>query len=154
MFFVYFLFWIILNGKITVEICALGIIISAAVYVFSCNFLSHNSMKEKKVFSNAVKFIKYIYVLVLEIVKANFSVMHMILTEREEVQPVLVNFKSPMQTSAGKALLADAITLTPGTITVSLEDSEYVVHCLDESLAPGMDTSVFVDLLVEMEENQ
>ena len=56
-----------------------------------------------------------------------------------------------MKTSVGKAFLANEITLTPGTITVLLEDSEYVVHCLDESLAEGMDDSVFVELLTELE---
>ena len=58
-----------------------------------------------------------------------------------------------MKTSVGKAFLANAITLTPGTITVLLEDSEYVVHCLDESLAEGMDDSVFVKLLTELEKD-
>ena len=63
----------------------------------------------------------------------------------------MVKFHSDMKTTMGKAFLANAITLTPGTITVTLEGSEYVVHCLDESLAEGIDTSVFVDLLSELE---
>lgn len=154
MFFIYFVFWIILNGKVTTEICILGLIISSAVYYFTCRFLDHSVRKEKKLLCNAGRFLKYCCVLVLEIVKANFAVMHMILTEKEEIQPVMVNFESPMQTGAGKALLADAITLTPGTITVSLEESEYVVHCLDESLAPGMADSIFVELLLDMEGNK
>ncbi len=154
MFLVYFIFWLILNGRITVEVCLFGIVISAAVYWFTCKFMDHSVEKEKKVFRNVGRFLRYVYVLVLEIVKANFAVMHMILTEEEEVQPVLVNFESPMESPAGKALLADAITLTPGTITVSLEGSEYVVHCLDESLAPGMSDSIFVELLSEMEKSE
>ena len=92
-------------------------------------------------------------VLVKEIVKANFAVMHMILSEKEELEPALVSFESDMQTPTGKAFLANAITLTPGTITVTLEDSEYVVHCLDESLAEGMDDSIFVKLLSELEQD-
>lgn len=153
MFFVYFIFWLILNGRITVDVCLFGVVIAGAVYAFTCKFMDHSIQKEKKILKNAARFLHYVYVLVVEIVKANFAVMHMILTEKEEVQPVLVNFKSPMKTNSGKALLADAITLTPGTITVSLEESEYVVHCLDESLAPGMDDSVFVELLTNMENN-
>ena len=97
------------------------------------------------------KMLRYVGVLVLEIVKANFAVIHMILSEKEELEPTLVSFHSHMKTPTGRALLANAITLTPGTITVNLEDSDYVVHCLDESLAVGMDDSVFVELLSELE---
>jgi multicomponent Na+:H+ antiporter subunit E len=64
-----------------------------------------------------------------------------------------VDFQADMKTSMGQALLANAITLTPGTITVSLENTEYVVHCLDESLAEGMDTSVFVEMLSDLDFN-
>ena len=89
--------------------------------------------------------------LIREIVKANFAVVRIILSQKEEIQPALVSFHSDLKTSVGKAFLANAITLTPGTITVTLEDSEYVVHCLDEELAVGMAESVFVERLTELE---
>mgnify|MGYP002513500138 CR=1 FL=1 len=55
------------------------------------------------------------------------------------------------ETAAGRTALANAITLTPGTITVLLEDDVYTVHCLDESLAEGMNESVFVKMIEEIE---
>jgi len=64
-----------------------------------------------------------------------------------------VSFHSDMKTPTGKTFLANAITLTPGTITVTLEGSEYVVHCLDQSLAEGMDDSVFVEMLSKLEQD-
>ena len=48
--------------------------------------------------------------------------------------------------------LANSITLTPGTITVSLKDDTYEVHCLDKGLSEGIEDSCFVKLLKEMEE--
>ena len=92
-------------------------------------------------------------VLIREIVKANFAVIPMILSEREEIEPTLVSFRTDLKTPSARAFLANAITLTPGTITVHLEEDSYVVHCLDESLADGMDDSVFVKLLSEMEQD-
>ena len=153
MYLLYFLLWIIYNGSITLEICLFGIVIAAAVFAFTCKFMDYSVEKEKKAIKRGWKFLKYICVLVIEIVKANFAVIHMILSQKEEVEPVLVNFRSDMKTPTGRALLANAITLTPGTITVTLEESEYVVHCLDESLAPGMADSVFVKRLAEMEKD-
>ena len=154
MYLLYFLLWIIYNGNVTVEICLFGMVIAAAIFAFTCRFMDYSIKKEKQNLKKVFLFIRYVCVLVMEIVKANFTVIHMILSEEEEVEPALVNFTSDMQTPAGKALLANAITLTPGTITVSLEDSEYVVHCLDKELAMGMDHSDFVKLISELEEDK
>ncbi len=155
MYLLYFVLWIIFNGKVTVEICLFGLGIAALLLAFTCRFMDYSLAKERKVLRSIPGFLRYAFVLVKEIVKANFTVIRLILSEREEIQPALVSFEAPMETPAGQALLANAITLTPGTITVSLENSpsgsQYVVHCLDESLAEGMDRSVFVELLRKLE---
>lgn len=154
MYLLYFLLWVIFNGNFTLEICIFGLIIAGAIFAFTCKFMDYSVEKEKANIRKIFKFIRYCCVLVMEIVKANFAVIHMILSEKEEPEPALVNFHSDMETSVGKALLANAITLTPGTITVSLENSEYVVHCLDEDLAVGMADSVFVKLISDMEQDK
>ena len=59
-----------------------------------------------------------------------------------------------LRTNAARVLLANSITLTPGTITVSQEGDEYVVHCLDKSFAEGLDNSIFVTLLQKLEEEE
>lgn len=152
MYLLYFVLWVIFNGNITLEICLFGVVIAAAIFAFTCKFMDYSIAKEKRLLRNSFRFLRYICVLVMEIVKANFAVIHMILSEEEELEPALVSFRSDMKTGAGRAFLANAITLTPGTITVTLEDSEYVVHCLDVSLAEGMDDSVFVKLLADLEQ--
>ena len=154
MYLLYFILWVIFNGKITLEICLFGIVIAGAVFAFTCKFMDYSIEKEKHIVKKSFQMLHYICVLVAEIVKANFAVIHLILSEKEEIEPALVSFDAKMKTTTGKAFLANAITLTPGTITVSLEDSRYLVHCLDESMAEGMDCSVFVDLLENMEREE
>lgn len=150
----YFILWVIFNGRITLEICLFGVVIAGAVFAFTCKFMDYSIEKEKHILKKTMQMLHYICVLVIEIVKANFAVIHLILSEKEEIEPALVSFDAKMKTTTGKAFLANAITLTPGTITVSLEDSRYLVHCLDESMAEGMDDSVFVDLLEKMEREE
>ncbi len=152
MYLLFFALWVIFNGNITPEICLFGLVIAAAMFAFICRFMDYSIQKEKAFWKRCAGFARYAVVLVKEIVAANFSVMRMILSEREELEPALVSFHSDMKTATGRAFLANAITLTPGTITVSLEGSEYVVHCLDESLGEGMDSSVFVEMLSALEE--
>ena len=154
MYLLYFILWVIFNGRITLEICLFGVVIAGAVFAFTCKFMDYSIEKEKHILKKTMQMLHYICVLVIEIVKANFAVIHLILSEKEEIEPALVSFDAKMKTTTGKAFLANAITLTPGTITVSLEDSRYLVHCLDESMAEGMDDSVFVDSLEKMEREE
>lgn len=151
MYLLYFALWVIFNGNFTLEIALFGIVVAAAVFAFTCKFMDYSIEKEKQMLKKVFKMLHYIFVLVIEIVKANFAVIHLIMSEKEEVEPALVSFEADMKTTMGKAFLANAITLTPGTITVTLEDSKYLVHCLDESMAEGMDHSVFVELLEDLE---
>ena len=93
----------------------------------------------------------YLFVLILEIVKANFTVVKLIMSSKYELEPVVIKFRTDLKTRPARILLANSITLTPGTITVSLSNDEYMVHCLDKSLAQGIDKSIFVELLEKME---
>ena len=151
MYLLYFILWIIFNGNFTLEICLLGLLIAAAIFAFTCRFMNYSIAKEKQLYMCSLRLLRYICVLIVEIVKANFAVIHLILSEKEEAEPVLVSFETELKTTTGRAFLANAITLTPGTITATLEDSRYQVHCLDESLAEGMDRSVFVNMLKGLE---
>lgn len=95
--------------------------------------------------------LQYVFILIKEIIKANFEVIRMITSSRYEIEPAVVRFRTDLKTTPARILLANSITLTPGTITVLLEEDEYVVHCLDKSLAEGIDSSVFVSLLRKLE---
>ena len=152
MLMLFFLLWVIFHGSFTLEICVFGIIISSALFAFCCKFMDHSLKKEIIAYKKSFFFVRYVLLLIKEIVKANFVVIRMILSQREEIQPKLVSFHSDLRTTTGKVFLANAITLTPGTITVMLEGDEYTVHCLDESLAEGMNDSIFVDYIKKMED--
>ena len=152
MYLIFFLIWIIFNGQFTLEIAAFGVVIAGLVYWFICKFLNYSPKTDIALAKKLFEVLHYIFVLIVEIMKANFAVVKMIMSSKYEIEPVVVKFKTNLKTRPGRILLAKSITLTPGTITVSLSDDEYVVHCLDKSLAQGIDSSIFVELLEKMEE--
>ena len=152
MYIILFLIWIIFNGKLTWEIALFGLGIVSAIYAFLCVFMGYSVKKDILFCKKSLRLIQYAVVLVWEIIKANAAVVRMILSPRFQNEPVLIKFRTDLKTRMAKVLLANSITLTPGTITVSLEGDEYTVHCLDKSLAEGIDTSVFVRLLHKLEE--
>ncbi len=151
MFVLFFLIWIIFNGNITTEIVIFALVIAAAVFAFICKFMDYSLKKEFLLYKKILAFIGYVVILVVEIIKANIAVIHMIVTHKEIVEPVIVKFKVGLKSETAKVILANSITLTPGTITVSLEEDEFVVHCLDKNFAEGMEDSLFVKLLQKME---
>ena len=151
MYLIFFLVWLIFNGQITTEIVLFGLVISAGIYFFICKFMNYRPRTDLLIMKRAGLFAFYFLVLLKEIVKANFAVVKLMTMEKYEIEPVIVRFKVDLKTKAAKAILADSITLTPGTITVSLEENEYQVHCLDRDLAEGIENSEFVTLLQKME---
>ncbi len=151
MFFVFFLIWIIFNGQFTFEIAAFGVVIAGLMYLFICKFLNYHPKTDLLLCKKFFLVLQYVFVLITEIIKANFAVIRMIMSSRYEIEPAIVRFKTDLKTTPARVLLANSITLTPGTITVSLEEDEYVVHCLDKELAEGINRSVFVTLLRKLE---
>lgn len=151
MYFAFFFIWIIFNGQITLEIAIFGAVIAAAMYAFICKFMGYSVKRDLIVMKSIPGILHYVFVLIVEIVKANLAVCRMILSSKYEIEPALVTFRTHLKTKTARVALANSITLTPGTITVTLEDDEYTVHCLDKSLAEGMNTSIFVTLLERLE---
>lgn len=147
MIIMFLLLWIILNGRITPEVLLVGLVIAVPVYAFFCRFMAFSPKKEWQIVRRLGFCIRYVFCLLVEIVKANFQVMGLILSSRVEVEPKLVSFHTDLKSNGSKVALANSITLTPGTITVEVKDDRFLVHCLDKDLAEGMDSSVFVELL-------
>lgn len=151
MYIIFFLMWVIFNGQITLEIALFGLLIAAVMYGFICRFMDYSWKKDIRMGKCLFLILLYGLALLGEIFKANVQTTRIILGRKKTNRPVLVSFSSGLKSKTARVVLANSITLTPGTITVSLEGDEYVVHCLDKSMAQGLEDSVFVRLLQKME---
>ena len=152
MYLLFLFAWIIFNGNLTLEIFIFGVVIAAAMLGFMCKFMGYSLQKEKNVYKKSIWFLAYVLLLIREIIKANLTIIPKILTIEEEMEPVLVKFRTTLKSDFTRMLLANSITLTPGTITVSLEGDEYTIHCLDTSLAEGLENSDFERALRKLDE--
>lgn len=152
MLLLFFLVWVIFNGRLTVEIALFGIAVAGAVFAFICRFMDYSLEKERRFYMLLPAFFQYLYYLIREILLANLAVSKLILTRKETMEPVIVHVQANLRTETARVILANSITLTPGTISVSLTEEKLLVHCLDKSLSEGMEDSVFVRLLQKMEE--
>lgn len=152
MLLLFFIVWLIFNQAITLEIVLFGIGISLMMFVFVCKFMDHSMHQELLLYRRAVFLIRYFVILVREIIKANLAVIRLIVSNTEVIEPYAASFRTNLKSEFARVLLANSITLTPGTMTVILDGDFYVVHCLDRSLAEGMEDSIFVHMLEQLEE--
>ena len=150
---VYFLLWIIFNGRITPEIIIAGALIS-----FMLDFFIRKVLRLSLTFNTLIMaarilpdILLYIVVLLVEIVRANVAITRLVLAPEISVEPCLVKFRTPLRTEAARVALANSITLTPGTITVSLDGNTLLVHALNRDIAQGLEGSTFEKLLARME---
>lgn len=151
MFVLLLFLWIIFNGKITVEILLFGIVICAWLYWFMCKYMGYRIDREKIILKNLPLFIRYFFILTKEIIKANLSVMRIILFSEKEIEPAIMQFKTDIKANFARVVLANSITLTPGTYTIQLEENKYLIHALDKSFGEDLNQSVFAKELRKLE---
>lgn len=151
MFVLFFVLWIIFNGRITREICLIGAVLSMGMYAFVCAFLGYSPRKDWQILKKAGVLLRYGAKLMRDIWMANFTVLRFILSPKYRVEPRLVTFRTRLKTDAMRAILANSITLTPGTITAGVEEDVFTVHCLDEDMVQGLKDSPMEKMLLEAE---
>ncbi|MDE3000965.1 MAG: Na+/H+ antiporter subunit E [Gemmatimonadota bacterium] len=85
--------------------------------------------------------IVYLPWLLIAILRSNVDVALRILNPRLPVSPTLIRTRASQKTALGKVIYANSITLTPGTVSVDVEDDLVLVHALSresaEELAGG-----------------
>ena len=139
--------WMILNGRITLELIIIGILIASAVCFGAGRMVGYTMETDLRLLRSLPVILVYIPNLIFEIIKAALSVMSVALNPSRKPKPVVIEFHSGFRTDMQNVLLANSITLTPGTYTLFQEGDHFVVHCLLEEYAEGIEESSFVKLL-------
>ena len=146
----FLLLWIILNGRVTAEILIFGIAIAAGVTFASYKAIGYTPERDAVFFRNFPLILRYVAVLTAEIIKSAVGIIRYALNKDKKPEPVIVEFHSGLPTNQQNVLLANSITLTPGTYTLFQEGDHFVVHCLCDDFSTGMADSKFVKLLGRM----
>lgn len=143
MYFLLYCFWVILNGRITAEVLLLGLAVVAGVGALAYVLFGYTPRREWQLDRRLPLFAVYMLVLLWEILKANWNMLRVIVSARSSIEPTLVTFRTGLRTGFGRFLLANSITLTPGTITVRMEGDCLTVHCIRRSMLDTSPDSVF-----------
>ena len=150
MFILFFALWLIFNGRITAEILVLGLLIVALVCFIFYRLLGYRLSYDLIILRNLPLFIWYFLNLIREIVRSSLSVIAVIWNPAKKPDPIMIELRSGLNDPFSNVLLANSITLTPGTYTVLQEGDRLVIHCLRREFADKVDTSSFIRILKKL----
>lgn len=150
MFLILFLFWLLLNGKMTAEIVLIGAAVSAALTFAAHRVLNIDPRKERRFMRRLPGIFVYLLHLVGQMALSNLQVIALILKPGTG-RPKLVWFRPDLKGDTARLALANSITLTPGTVTVALGDKTLCVYALRPELADGLADCGFVKKLRRLE---
>lgn len=124
------LFWLGLSGHYTPLMLSLGAtsILITVILSGRLGVLDREGAPYLVIFG----FLFYVPWLLKEVLVANLVVIRACLRADLDIKPALVKVKTSSTSDLGKTLFANSITLTPGTITILVEDDRLLVHALYE----------------------
>lgn len=136
-------FWVALSGRLEARFLLMGALSATAVLVLNRDIFFHQILSEEKSVARAVlvsswRWLSYLTWLLYSVVVANIQVAYLVLHPRMPISPALLRFTVPWPKALTRVLLANSITLTPGTVTVDLQDGQYTVHTLAVPLAQSL----------------
>ncbi|MGN0732697.1 MAG: Na+/H+ antiporter subunit E [Emergencia sp.] len=127
-----FAIWIFLSGRFEVKFLMYG---AAASVLAGWIFAKIND----EMGISIPAFIRYFFWLVKEIIKSAWDITKVVLSPKMNINPHLIEFDLDYGSDAAATMLANSITLTPGTVTVDIRDSKhFVVHALTDAAAEGL----------------
>ena len=149
-FLSYLFIWMIFSEKISIETWLIGIMIVALTMLMNKSLLPKK--KSRFHFKVILYGIRYFLLLMREIVLANIHVALLVLSPTPKISPVFIHYSTILRSDFYKMVFANSITLTPGTISITLNQDALCIHCLTEKFAKEMTNNQFEASLKKMED--
>lgn len=131
--------WVIFSGFFDVFHLSLGLISCAIVTWLSADLLFEDqSASLRRRLVQALRLANYILWLLWQIVLANIYMFRLAFSNRDALQPQIVRYETALKSDFEKFMLANSITLTPGTVTMKILGSTYYVHAINDFCTVGL----------------
>jgi multicomponent Na+:H+ antiporter subunit E len=130
------LFWVMISGDLGLLNLATGLASALLVVMIlhRMDVIDHEALP----FRLTPRLPVYWTWLALKVIQSALKVTRRIWTPGRSISPTLVRLKISQKTALGKVIYANSITLTPGTVTLAIEDDEILVHALTRADAAAL----------------
>jgi len=130
LFFFLVIIWLCLTSSLGSEELVTGISVSFILALFLTGSYSKLGLPPFSL-RRFGYFLIYIFVLFKEIVKANFDVAYRVIHPKMPIKPGIVVIKTNLKQDIAKLMLANSITLTPGTFTLDIIGDKLLIHWIN-----------------------
>lgn len=122
--------WLLLNNSVDLGQIVMGLLLGWAIPLISIRFWPDTVYIYKP-----LALVRYIVVLLFDIIVANFTVARLILGSPDQLKPAFVVLPLELTSDFAISLLANSITLTPGTLSakLSFDRKHLLIHALNET---------------------
>jgi multicomponent Na+:H+ antiporter subunit E len=134
LFFFLFALWLLLTSTFNTQELLIGVSVCFLIALITHKFyikLGFPSVSPRKFYFSLV----YILVLFYEIIKANLDVAQRVIRPSLPINPGVVIIKTCLRSDIAKTILANSITLTPGTFTLDIQGNKLLIHWIDVEAA-------------------
>ncbi len=142
--------WLLLSGHYTPLFFFLGAL-STAIAVFFAHRMDVFDEEGVPVVHLSRKIWTYIPWLVWEVARSNLAVALIVLRPKLEISPTLFRFRARQETDLGRVIMANSVTMTPGTITVAVTGRDLHVHALYREAVDGIEEGEMNRRVAELE---
>ncbi|NPA36188.1 MAG: Na+/H+ antiporter subunit E [Chlorobi bacterium] len=129
-FLILMVVWVLLNNTFQPDILLVGAVIAVFLSLFMCKrceLFQDMNFTPKGIFYT----IWFLGVFMVELIKSNLDVTKRVLNPALPIKPGIVEVKTKLKSKFARMLLANSITLTPGTLTVDVVDDSFFIHWID-----------------------
>ena len=122
--------WLLINNSLATEIVISGLIVSSLLpllFCGKCDVFTNLNLSPKAILYS----ILFLFTFIIELIKANYDVARRVVSPSLPINPGVVEVKTKLQSRIARVVLADSITLTPGTFTLEIKDDSLFIHWID-----------------------
>jgi multicomponent Na+:H+ antiporter subunit E len=122
--------WLVANASMAPDVVTSGVLISTVLALSLSAFAG--AYADIRLTPKAVlHYFLYLGVFLWELVLANLNVARIVFTPKIDIHPGIVKIKTNLKSRTGRLVLANSITLTPGTLVVDIDEDYLYVHWID-----------------------
>lgn len=131
--------WVVFSGLLDAFHLTLGVISCGLVTWLSADLLFEDrGIPIRRRLVQTWRFAGYMVWLLWQIVLSNIAVLKLAFGERHLLQPQIVRYETELKSDFEKFLLANSITLTPGTVTIKIIGNTFYIHSIDDASVAGL----------------
>lgn len=145
------LFFLMLAERITLEAVIIGLLLSWLVLKLVRIKVAESIETPLYAPSLWMSWLYLVAVLIKEIISANFQVAKIVLSKNMRIEPQIYHYTTSLKDERLIVLLSNAITLTPGTMTVELEQDHLTIHALNEDYYKALYGNPIEKILLKVE---